>query len=1412
MANTVMSAKNTFQEGLVMDFAPDNTQATILTSALNATLLTFNGNEMSLQNDMGNGRVETAYLPEGYTPVGTCEFGDIIYIVSYNPITNKSQIGCFPSPERNISSDEIGGMKQSLKWTDFQGSDGEQPNGELIAGSIKKILYGTKDMTSGDKYIIYSSELDNSENNKYLSDYGNTSHQHERFPKLVKIHVVSIEESGKITYLDSSTKWYKDNDFYIQNSKKIIETPDLDSYRTMVSSAYSIFSSKVSGKLALLIELEKISGFSCTWSAYTKELIDDANYKFNKYSIYWNFSWSTDDNNINPNAVVLTNSKWTGEDDTHAGKYQIWEKDENGWALGGKEQNWINGPEVPIAYPNEGYNYKTISRIYSPELYMGTFQEFISTGSYNAQSKTQLEQVKEELGLSNIELIKANLARKDDGTPDIGNYYFNCSSSALDKETGKMQYFTNYNNELKAITAKSVSDDIINNTFSYPIVKHFSDFTIPLKQKVVEGDVEEWKNININNLIYYYELTPSMPYGLLREFSQNGYIDFKKIGTKSIKLNSWKYFTNGYTSTLTWGLEAYTEPNKGISEVVFLFYDNQGLAAAYHNSGKASYNGKFTDYFTLNTSGTNYKLNNKNEKNEVFYHKGTYASKNDAISQNIYLDADNNVVPINKMKDGETYYVNDAGTLYVNCLYLVKVIVKYCSIGVLDEYIEDETSYIEDYRWYWTNTIFNDYYYNTQDFKQLQFNLNLDCAAVFEAVKDKWEVKQAEYNADDDYTTAITSQNAFKSMSAIVQYINQDGTQDNNIRMAVRAGLQQDYNTFNIEETQLSNINVRIFLAKEHLQNYPEQPQIKFTEDTTTIFSGIYPTSTNWLTGRVDTDTSNTLNKLVNSPIKGEGVELYANEDAYNNYTNNFHLSSTLESDKIGNFSDGAELVYIDSKTSEEVTITEFSVYDTTLDKVYYDETRKRINDDKNYPLTLKGIHYSKYYYYNRVSDTPIQTLRSFVTNVDDLEPYALGLTEDDKIAYNKIYLCSITFTGDEEHPKYNSAIATMQVDSYGNGTIVGTPHYNNSPHDYHVQFSNGTKSIIIQSGLAYTYDSIINNFKFLFPLGFAYNNDPMHGENIDVKDYHENALKNWKSFISYNKLAATGEKFATWGDLGGTLCGIAQDGSIQPGDHMSSSNSLTHFIPIVLGYLTQLFYIDNEIKTEQQYIPNNYVYLEDNYSTYTRDVVIELNTNKSISHNKMLVFRGMRYQEYIENVVKNASISNDKQKELLTETNVSLKLYGCLKTNPLEIRIPYIAPATDIFNNSPKTKIDSVYSDIPEATTQIFNKDVLYCYNPYIRQFVNLSTVNELRKFWNYNIIDKKKIQSSIISNTDTFKIDRIKQQLTIANNTLALTQMPISTSSIYNVLVTKYNRGKWNESSRYLDGFYYGLKYYDD
>ena len=91
---------NTFNKGLIMDVSPLSTTGDSLSDCLNGTFCTMNGDELVLQNDMGNGRVQTAYLPKGYIPIGTTQLGGIIYIASYNPFTNKCQIGSFPSPQR----------------------------------------------------------------------------------------------------------------------------------------------------------------------------------------------------------------------------------------------------------------------------------------------------------------------------------------------------------------------------------------------------------------------------------------------------------------------------------------------------------------------------------------------------------------------------------------------------------------------------------------------------------------------------------------------------------------------------------------------------------------------------------------------------------------------------------------------------------------------------------------------------------------------------------------------------------------------------------------------------------------------------------------------------------------------------------------------------------------------------------------------------------------------------------------------------------------------------------------------------------------------------------------------------------------------------------------------------------------
>ena len=74
-------------------------------------------------------------------------------------------------------------------------------------------------------------------------------------------------------------------------------------------------------------------------------------------------------------------------------------------------------------------------------------------------------------------------------------------------------------------------------------------------------------------------------------------------------------------------------------------------------------------------------------------------------------------------------------------------------------------------------------------------------------------------------------------------------------------------------------------------------------------------------------------------------------------------------------------------------------------------------------------------------------------------------------------------------------------------------------------------------------------------------------------------------------------------------------------------------------------------------------------------------------------------------------------------ENNVNLKLYGCLRTNPLEIKIPYITPTTDTVSASNRIIVNSIYSDIPRFTTQSFTEGAIYYYNPSTKQFANVTT-----------------------------------------------------------------------------------------
>ena len=214
---------NTFNEGLVMDFAPEITKNNCLTNALNSTLVTMNGNELQLQNDMGNGKVYKAELPAGYMPLGTTELGGIIYIVSYNPFTNKCQVGSFPSPQQVYSTEDI-----PLQWKEYI----------ISPFDSNKILISNDILNPGDKfYFIIDTDL-----SFWLYNKNDTEHTIWNF---INPRIALLTSDNKLLPLDipvNKALYYKENLSTVSTMEQASE------------QSYSIITGKTAGIPILILD------------------------------------------------------------------------------------------------------------------------------------------------------------------------------------------------------------------------------------------------------------------------------------------------------------------------------------------------------------------------------------------------------------------------------------------------------------------------------------------------------------------------------------------------------------------------------------------------------------------------------------------------------------------------------------------------------------------------------------------------------------------------------------------------------------------------------------------------------------------------------------------------------------------------------------------------------------------------------------------------------------------------------------------------------------------------------------------------------------------------------------------------------------------------------------------------------
>ena len=278
---------NTFNKGLIMDVSPLSTTGDSLSDCLNGTFCTMNGDELVLQNDMGNGRVQTAYLPKGYIPIGTTQLGGIIYIASYNPFTNKCQIGSFPSPQR--TSDKRDKLEKEIPLDKDE--------------NIIRVVLSDEIFKPGDKFYLtipgqyiqykYTESLPEikveTENKSEAEIQAEIKKAKIAYVKnhFLKFSVAIISEEAQIIKL---------------NEDPIIEEPknNTEDDFTKDINKFKVCTSKISGKLILIIERVTFD-YSINFNAFGGTNSE------NKKTFYLNFNLNANSQDkFFPNRLELT--------------------------------------------------------------------------------------------------------------------------------------------------------------------------------------------------------------------------------------------------------------------------------------------------------------------------------------------------------------------------------------------------------------------------------------------------------------------------------------------------------------------------------------------------------------------------------------------------------------------------------------------------------------------------------------------------------------------------------------------------------------------------------------------------------------------------------------------------------------------------------------------------------------------------------------------------------------------------------------------------------------------------------------------------------------------------------------------------------------------------------------------------
>ena len=528
-----------------------------------------------------------------------------------------------------------------------------------------------------------------------------------------------------------------------------------------------------------------------------------------------------------------------------------------------------------------------------------------------------------------------------------------------------------------------------------------------------------------------------------------------------------------------------------------------------------------------------------------------------------------------------------------------------------------------------------------------------------------------------------------------------------NTKISIKPGLQDTYQVFNLDASKVNeNIKIEVIVdGDQYIEN--DTPQIMHAGNSSyKLFEGINNENSNtWELANYGKKFKSLLiryfSNYADTIKKSTGSDIYEEASAYKNYKNQFTVIFKDEADKNIHIN-GQYLGYmqnaVDADKKSCISKLLSSVNGSSSDNYIF--------------INTNIIHYSKYYNIYKSSDISVPVLQPVLYTKEDLDK--LNMT----ISNNNVFIKSLSkFTAwnDGDSTKDHRREYRYECNETGKFSI-NNQYEKDFKHDAKIewdysqfkQHSNGKHFV---TDLKEVTEEMYSDY---FPKGFMLftlsKERPYIGINIDnVKSqeyFEKQVLYTWRKwFISKNDTYYISKHGLADGNDQQVLTGLYYRGDKEDNVHLlncwftlQANNNNGRIITQKIAYnkdyqnkkpkyigtcIASIFaniyhYVKDSDIPITQIIDT--IYLNEHNTTYTKDIIYRESVIDTIEDpNTLLVFKGVKYGGYVELVKRMAGANND----LLYsgDKNVNAVIHSCVKNVPLQYKLTYKEPNTDLVN-----------------------------------------------------------------------------------------------------------------------------------